>query len=75
MLSVAVWEDAAPSIKAAPGLGIVWDQIVNAQSIPTDLYGINGIPYVILFGPDGTILRRDLYGEGIGPVVKEYLGR
>ena len=75
MLSVAVWEDASPSLKAAPGLGIVWDQIVNAQSIPTDLYGINGIPHVILFGPDGTILRRNLYGVKIAQTVKEYLGR
>ena len=30
-------------------------------------------PEIILFGPDGTILARDLYGEGIGEKVAEYL--
>ena len=27
------------------------------------MYGIQGIPQVILFGPDGTIIERDLRGE------------
>ena len=55
-------------------LGIVWNQIVNAQQIPLDLYGIDAIPHVILFGPDGTILKRNLRGEAIGEAVKEALG-
>ena len=75
MLSVAVWDKVADSKEAAPGLGIVWNQIVNAQEIPTDLYGIEGIPHIILFGPDGTILRRGIRGEEIGKAVKEALGR
>ena len=75
MLSVAVWDKVADSKEAAPGLGIVWNQIVNAQQIPTDLYGIEGIPHIILFGPDGTIVRRGLRGEEIGKAVKEALGR
>ena len=74
MLSVAVWDRAEDTAKAAPALGVVWNQIINAQEIPTDLYGINGIPHVILFGPDGTILKRDLRGEQIGEAVKEALG-
>ena len=74
MLSVAVWEDAEATAKAAPALGIVWNQIINAKEIPTDLYGITGIPYIILFGPDGTILKRDLRGKQIGEAVKEALG-
>ena len=36
-------------------------------------YGINSIPHIILFGPDGTILKRDIRGEQIGEVVKEAL--
>mgnify|MGYP002626039781 CR=1 FL=1 len=75
MLSVAVWDKVADTKEAAPGLGIVWNQIVNAQQIPTDLYGIEGIPHIILFGPDGTILRRGIRGAEIGKAVKEALGR
>ena len=74
MLSIAVSDKVEDTLEAAPGLGIVWNQIINAQQIPTDLYGIEGIPHIILFGPDGTILKRDLRGEAIGEAVKEALG-
>ena len=74
MLSVAVWDKVEDTVAAAPELGIVWNQIINAQRIPTDLYGIEGIPHIILFGPDGTILKRGIRGEKIGEAVKEALG-
>ena len=74
MLSVAVWDEVEDSQAAAPEFGIVWNQIVNGQQAPTDLYGIDGIPHIILFGPDGTILKRNLRGEAIGEAVKEALG-
>ena len=73
MLSVAVADDPADSKAAAPEFGIVWNQIVNARQIPTDLYGIEGIPHIILFGPDGTILKRDLRGDKIAEAVREVL--
>ena len=74
MLSVAVWDKLEDTKAAAEELGIVWNQIVNAGQVPTDLYGIEGIPHIILFGPDGTILRRGIRGEKIGEAVKEALG-
>ena len=74
MLSVAVWDKPEDTIQAAKEENIVWDQILNAQRIPTDLYGIRGIPHIILFGPDGTILKRNLRGEAIGEAVAEALG-
>ena len=73
MLSVAVWDKLEDTIKAAQEENIVWNQIVNAQRIPTELYGITGIPHIILFGPDGTILKRNLRGEAIGEAVAEAL--
>ena len=75
MLSVAVGDKPEDSVAAAPEFGIVWNQIVNGQQVPTDLYGIAGIPHIILFGPDGTILKRGLRGEQIGEAVKEALGQ
>ena len=74
MLSVAVADELSETLKAATELGITWNQIVNAQQIPLGLYGIEAIPHVILFGPDGTILKRDLRGEAIGEAVREALG-
>ena len=73
MLSVAVWDKLEDTIKAAQEENIVWNQIVNAQRIPTELDGITGIPHIILFGPDGTILKRNLRGDAIGEAVAEAL--
>ncbi len=74
MLSVAVADKVEDTVKAAKELGIVWNQIVNAQQIPGNAYGFDAIPLTILFGPDGTILKRDLRGEKVGEAVKEALG-
>lgn len=73
VVSVAVWDRPEDSEAAAKELGITWNQIVNAQKIPTDLYGINGIPHILLIGPDGTILKRDLRGSDIAKTVEKYL--
>ena len=73
ILSVAVWDKAEDSVKGAQELGITWNQIIDAQEVPTDIYGIQGIPCIILFGPDGTILKRDLRGTGIEAEVAKYV--
>ena len=75
VLSIAVWDDPADTKVSAKEHGVVWNQIINAQQLPTDLYGIEGIPHIILFGPDGTILKRNLRGEDIESAVAEALGR
>ena len=75
LLSVAVWDKPEDTIEAAKEEQIPWNQIINAQKIPTDLYGIQGIPHIILFGPDGTVLKRDLRGEAIGAALESYLGK
>lgn len=72
VLSVAVWDRPEDTKAAAAEHGVVWNQIINAQHIPTELYGISGIPQIMLFGPDGTILKRDLRGEGIEEELSKY---
>ena len=62
-------------MKAIKELGLPWPQILDAGKIPTDLYGINGIPHLILFGPDGTIEARGLRGEGLKTRLSEQLGQ
>ena len=69
VLSVAVWDEPSDSATAAEELGICWNQIVNAQRVPTDLCGIEGIPTLILFGPDGKIVARGIRGPEIGETV------
>ena len=73
LVGVAVWDKREDTEKAISELGITWPVIYDAQTLPTDIYGINGIPHIILFGPDGTILARELRGEEIGAEVAKYL--
>lgn len=73
VLGIASWDKPEDTQKAIEELGIKYPQIINAQSIGTDAYSIDGIPEIILFAPDGTILKRGLRGEDIETAVKEAL--
>jgi len=75
VLSVAVWDKPEDTVKAAVEHGVVWDQIINAGQTPTDLYGIEGIPHLILFGPDGSIVARgeSLRGEDMAQTIASYI--
>lgn len=69
VVGVAVWDEPENTVKAIEQLGIDWPVIINAQRIPTDIYGILGIPCIILIGPDGTILSRGLGGQELKDAV------
>ena len=76
ILSIAVWErqPVQVTIDTAAELGMNWSHINNAGSVPTGIYGVEGIPHLMLIGPDGTILKRGFHGaEGIEAAVAEYL--
>ena len=73
VLGVAVWDKPEDTQKAIEEMQVVWPQIINAQHIPTDLYGIQGIPHIILFAPDGTIAARDLREEAMKEKVTEVM--
>lgn len=62
VLGVAVWDEPHNTKAAIEKHQLPWDVIINAQTIPTDLYGISGIPCIILIAPDGTIVSRDKQG-------------
>ena len=74
VLGVNVW-DEEEKFKAALGAeGITYPQIYiprDNKDNATDMYGIKGIPQIILFAPDGTIVQRDLRGAGMKALVEE----
>lgn len=74
VVGVASWDKPDDTLKAVRELGIKYHQMLNVQSAGTDAYGISGIPHIILFGPDGIILKRNLRGEAIEKAVASYLG-
>ena len=75
VVSIAVWERESVdvTIETAAKLGMDWNQINNGQREPAQLYGVEGIPHLILFGPDGTILKRGFHGAEIEEIVSSYL--
>ena len=75
VVSIAVWErePVDVTIETAAKLGMDWNQINNGGREPAELYGVEGIPHLILFGPDGTILKRGFHGAEIEEGVSSYL--
>ena len=75
VVSIAVWErePVEVTIETAAKLEMTWNQINNGGREPASLYGVEGIPHLILFGPDGTILKRGFHGAEIEEIVSSYL--
>lgn len=59
------------TLKAIEEEQLPYPQIINSQKIATDAYGITGIPEIILFGPDSTIVARNLRGNAIDKKLTE----
>jgi len=73
VLGVAVWDKPEDTEAAIRNHNLPWESILDAQTIPTDLYGISGIPCIMLIGPDGTILSRDKQDDELRADVARYL--
>ena len=71
VVGVACLEEAKNSIKYVSEKNIPYPQIFNAGMPVLQLYGMDGIPYIFLFAPDGTILARGLRGEDIEKKLAE----
>lgn len=74
IVGTAVWDQMPAHEKAVAELEITWPQIFSEREA-TKLYGINGIPQIILFAPDGTIVERNLRGEVIKTKLDEILAK
>lgn len=74
VLGVAVWDEPDDTLKAVKELGLPWEIWVNGKTAPTDAYGINGIPCIIVFNGDGTIAFRDQVGEELSASLAKLLG-
>lgn len=73
VLGVAVNDKPQNTKNAIERMQISYPQIIGAGPEIAAIYGIKGIPHIILFAPDGTILYRGLRGEQIEEAVKKVL--
>ena len=74
VVGIAAWDKHKATLKAIAEEQMPYPQIINSDHVATDLYGIDAIPEIILFAPDGKIVSRGLRGEGIGRKMKEIFG-
>jgi len=81
VLSVAVWEESRGmnwknTIDTAAVYGINWNQLNNGHQEPATLYGIQGIPHMVLFDAEGKIIARgdEIRGKDLDPAVAKALG-
>ena len=69
VLGLACKDKRENTEKACEYHGTHWPQIFNCGDIPMKLYGLSGLPQIMLFDRDGTLLARDLRGEAIMKAV------
>lgn len=75
VLGVFVWDDIQNLTPTMKEKNITWPQIIDSEKTATKLYGVTGIPEIILFAPDGTILERgeNMRGAKMKETVEKYL--
>ncbi len=74
IVGVAVWDKWDDHLQAVSKDALPWPQIFNEKA--TEPYGITGIPQIMLIGPDGKIVARDLHGEEmISKLLDELLAK
>ena len=72
-VGVAVWDNPDDTHKAVDELGIVWPVMEGGKNWtePTDLYGVSGVPHIMLIDPEGVIVARGLEGETMIKTIED----
>ena len=73
VLGVAINDKPQNTKNAIERMQMTYPQIIGAGPEVAAIYGIKGIPHIILFAPDGTILYRGLRGGQIEEAVRKVL--
>ena len=74
VLGVTYGDEIQDSMDAIPEWGMTFPHFVFVEdAAPDGRFDIDSIPLTILFGPDGSIVARDMKGEEIEEAVEEAL--
>lgn len=76
IVGVAVWDKKEDHLQAVETLGVNWPQIFDNSGRgagATELYGIQGIPQIMLIDNMGNIVARDLRGKALQEKLAEVL--
>lgn len=73
VIGIPVNDKKEASVQAMKELGIHYPQVLDPSQMLAKKFGVRGIPYIILFDPDGNILAQGLRGARIEEAVKKVL--
>lgn len=71
ILGAATWDKPDNTLAAIEKHGYGWQQLIDLGMEPMRAYGFDVIPMIILFGPDGHILKRNLRGAYLTAEVEK----
>lgn len=76
VIGINVWDLPKDAAKTISEMAMNWTILTDTtENTATNLYGISGIPQIILIAPDGTIVARDLRNDAIEAKIKEELAK
>ena len=73
VIGIAVNDKLETIKQSANNLGITWPVLSDKAVVSGRLYGFNAIPFMMLFGPDGTIIARDFHTDTLDTLLSENL--
>lgn len=76
VLGISLDSKKDPWLKAIEQLGLTWHHLSDLKGWQNEgaaLYGVKGIPFTLLVGPDGTIVAQNLRGEALQAKLAELL--
>ncbi|MBO7489781.1 MAG: AhpC/TSA family protein [Bacteroidales bacterium] len=69
-IGIAVSDELEDTKRAVNDLGIKWTVLSDKEALSAKIYGINAIPAMILFAPDGKIFARDFKVEELDDLLE-----
>jgi len=73
VIGIPVNDEEEAMVKALKDLDIHYPQVIDASQALAERFHVIGIPYILLFDPDGNIVAEDLREAGIEEAVKKAL--
>lgn len=73
IIGIDVWDQPNDHKTAVENLGIKYPQLIDKDGKATELYGVDGVPTILLIDRDGTIVKRGIRGDAIEAAIIEYL--
>ena len=75
ILGIAAWDNDEKTRQSLEKEPRPWPQVMSDGKDAMKLYGFDYLPMIILFGPDGTIIAKNLRGVGLIDCVEENIGQ